>query len=61
MPGRLSFHLPVGRIILHYTVLVELDRRLEPAALVLVCSDAEVRVSLLAGCGRLALVLDVRT
>ena len=44
----LGFHLPVGRIILHNTVLVELDLCLEPAALVLICSVAEVRVGLLA-------------
>ena len=47
--SRLSFHLPVGRIILHNTVLVELDLRLEPAALVLVCPVAEAGVGLLAG------------
>jgi len=47
--SRLSFHLPVGRIILHNTVLVKLDLRLEPAAL-LVCSMAEAGVGLLAGC-----------
>ncbi len=48
--SRLCFHLPVGRIILHDTVLVELDLCLKPAVLVLVCSVAEAGVGLLAGC-----------
>src|SRR5712692_4832200 len=48
--ARLGLHLPVGRIILHNTVLVELDLCLEPAALVLVCSVAEAGVGLLTGC-----------
>src|SRR5712691_11908740 len=46
----LGFHLPVGRIILHNTMLVELDLCLEPATLVLVCSVAEAGVGLPAGC-----------
>ena len=56
--SRLSFHLPVGRIILHNTVLVELDLCLEPAALVLVCSVAEAGVGLLARCDRHLRELD---
>jgi len=56
--SRLSFHLPVGRIILHKTVLVELDLCLEPAALVLVCSVAEAGKGLLAGCDRHLRELD---
>ena|SRR5438445_539029 len=46
----LGFHLPVGRIILHNTMLVELDLCLEPAALVLVRSVADARIGLPAGC-----------
>ena len=48
--ARLSFQLPGRRIILHNTVLVELDLCLEPAALVLVCSVSEAGVGLLAAC-----------